>query len=108
MIGRIPRTYAEVTYDAFWVAALTENATAGTEDINHLKKTFLQISNSYSGITGDTSLNSAGDRKHGDYNFWAIKQSKKNNNSFVWTKVGKFQINPNIIGGGLVEQLYSK
>ncbi len=108
MIGRIPRTYAEVTYDVFWVAALTENATAGAEDINHLKKTFLQISNSYSGITGDTSLYSAGDRKHGDYNFWAIKQSKKNNNSFVWTKVGKFQINPNIIGGGLVEQLYSK
>jgi hypothetical protein len=28
MIGRVPRSYAEVAYDAFWVAALTENATA--------------------------------------------------------------------------------
>ena len=27
MIGRVPRSYAEVAYDAFWVAALTENAT---------------------------------------------------------------------------------
>jgi hypothetical protein len=60
MIGRVPRTYAEVAYDAFWVAALTENATAGSNDIDYLKKTFLQIANSYNGITGDTSLNKAG------------------------------------------------
>src|SRR5262249_44180756 len=45
MIGRAPRAYAEVTYDAFWVAALTENATSGTEDINYLKKTFVRIAN---------------------------------------------------------------
>ncbi len=108
MIGRIPRTYAEVTYDAFWVAALTENATAGAKDINYLKKTFLQIANSHNGITGDTSLNVAGDRKHGNYNFWAIKQSKNNNDTFVWTQVGRFQINPNINGGGLIEQFYFK
>jgi branched-chain amino acid transport system substrate-binding protein len=56
MIGRVPRSYAEVAYDAFWVAALTENATAGTKDINSLRKTFLQITNSYTGITGNTSL----------------------------------------------------
>jgi hypothetical protein len=55
MIGRVPRSY-EVAYDAFWVAALTENATAGTNDINYLKKTFLQIANSYNGITGETSM----------------------------------------------------
>ncbi|HYA85061.1 MAG TPA: ABC transporter substrate-binding protein [Candidatus Bathyarchaeia archaeon] len=93
MIGRVPSTYAEVTYDAFWVAALTENATLGTKDINYLKKTFVRISNSYTGITGDTSLNEAGDRKHGDYDFWAIKPSNSTNNNFVWTKVGRTQIN---------------
>ena len=27
IIGRVPRSYAEVTYDALWVAALTENST---------------------------------------------------------------------------------
>jgi branched-chain amino acid transport system substrate-binding protein len=93
MIGRVPRAYAEVTYDAFWVAALTENATLGTKDINYLKKTFLQIANSYTGITGDTSLTEAGDRKHGDYDFWAIKPSNSTNTNFVWTQVGRFQIN---------------
>jgi hypothetical protein len=56
MIGRVPRSYAEVAYDAFWVAALRENTTAGTKDINSLRKTFLQIANSYTGITGNTSL----------------------------------------------------
>ena len=93
MIGRVPTPYAEVTYDAFWVAALTENATLGTKDINYLKKTFVQIANSYTGITGDTSLNEAGDRKHGDYDFWAIKPSNSTNNNFVWTQVGRYQIN---------------
>jgi ABC-type branched-subunit amino acid transport system substrate-binding protein len=102
MIGRVPRPYAEVAYDAFWVAALTENATAGTNDINYLKKTFLQIANSHKGITGDTSLNEAGDRKHGDYDFWAIKPSNGNNNAFFWTQVGRFQINANMKGGGLI------
>jgi branched-chain amino acid transport system substrate-binding protein len=93
MIGRAHRAYAEVTYDAFWVAALTENATLGSNQINYLKKTFVQIANSHTGITGDTSLNEAGDRKHGDYDFWAIKPST--NNNFVWTQVGRFQINVN-------------
>jgi branched-chain amino acid transport system substrate-binding protein len=91
MIGRAHRAYAEVTYDAFWVAALTENATLGIDQINYLKKTFVQIANSYTGITGDTRLNEAGDREHGDYDFWAIKPST--NNDFVWTRVGRFQIN---------------
>ncbi|MGA9152030.1 MAG: penicillin-binding protein activator [Candidatus Nitrosopolaris sp.] len=93
MIGRVHKAYAEVAYDAFWVAALTENATLGTKDINYLKKTFVRIANSYTGITGDTSLNEAGDRKHGDYDFWAIKPSNSTNNNFVWTQVGRYHIN---------------
>jgi branched-chain amino acid transport system substrate-binding protein len=101
IIGRVPRSYAEVAYDAFWVAALTENSTGGTKDIKPLKKTFLQIANSYTGITGDTSLNEAGDRKHADYDFWAIRANNGNINSndqsvFAWEKVGIFQSNTNI------------
>jgi ABC-type branched-subunit amino acid transport system substrate-binding protein len=86
----------------FWVAALTENASAGTNDINYLKKTFLQIANSYHGITGDISLNEAGDRKYGDYDFWTVKSNNSNDNPFVWTRDGRFQINPNLRGGGLI------
>lgn len=100
MIGRIPRSYAEVAYDAFWVAALTENATAGTKDINSLRKTFLQIADSYTGITGITSLDEAGYRKYGDYDFWAVKAKNDTNNdrSFEWKKVGSFKSDANITG----------
>ena len=86
MLGRIPRSYAEVAYDAFWVAALTENSNAGSKDINSLRKTFLQITNSYMGITGNTGLDEAGYRKYGYYDFWAVKPN--DHNSFEWKKVG--------------------
>jgi branched-chain amino acid transport system substrate-binding protein len=107
-IGRVPRSYAEVAYDAFWVAALTENITGGTKDVNSLKKTFLQISNSYAGITGDTSLNEAGDRKHGDYDFWAIRSNNSDNQShFAWALVSRFQSNTNIKDTGSIQQIKS-
>jgi len=107
-IGRVPRSYAEVAYDAFWVAALTENITGGTKDVNSLKKTFFQISNSYPGITGDTSLNEAGDRKHGDYDFWAIRHNNSNDQShFAWAPVGRFQSNTNIKDTGSIQQIKS-
>jgi len=115
VIGRVPRSYAEVAYDSLWVAALTENSTGGTKDINSLKKSFLQIANSYTGITGDTSLNEAGDRKHADYDFWAIRanngNSRNNNNNdrsvFAWGQVGRYQSNTNINDTGLIQQIKS-
>nr|MDP9288265.1 hypothetical protein [Thermoproteota archaeon] len=111
VIGRVPRSYAEVAYDSLWVAALTENSIGGTKDINSLKKSFLQIANSYTGITGDTSLNEAGDRKHADYDFWAIRanngNSRNNNNNdrsvFAWGQVGRYQSNTNINDTGLIQ-----
>jgi branched-chain amino acid transport system substrate-binding protein len=36
-IGRAPRSYASVAYDALWVAALAENDTMATNNVNHLK-----------------------------------------------------------------------
>ncbi len=100
MIGRVPRSYAEVAYDAFWVAALTENVTAETKDINSLRKTFLQIANSYTGITGNTSLDEAGYRKYGDYDFWAVRASDVTDNDhsiFEWKKIGVFKSDANTI-----------
>jgi ABC-type branched-subunit amino acid transport system substrate-binding protein len=95
MIGRVPRSYAEVAYDAFWVAALTENATAGT---NFFKENVLEIANSYTGITGNTSLDEAWYRKYGDYDFWAVKVNDGTNNDhsvFEWKKVGVFRSDAN-------------
>lgn len=86
-----PSTYAIVAYDAFWVAALTQNATLATNDFSSLKTTLVQKANSYLGVTGNTTLNDAGDRKYGNYNFWVVSE-KEDHDGFYWESVGKYQI----------------
>ncbi|MGB7955590.1 MAG: hypothetical protein WCF23_16565 [Candidatus Nitrosopolaris sp.] len=87
MIGRIPRSYASVAYDSISIAALTENASRATNDINTLTKTLVQMAESYTGITGNTTLNEAGDRKYASYDFWAVRD---NNSVFSWESVNRY------------------
>ena len=89
-IERTPRSYASVAYDTLWVAALAENDTKATQDINYLKSAIVKIADSYKGITGNTSLNQFGDRKYGDYDFWAVRNSESTHDSFIWKRVGKY------------------
>ena len=89
-IERTPRSYASVAYDTLWVAALAENDTKDTHDINYLKSTIVKIADSYKGITGNTTLNQFGDRKYGDYDFWAVRNSESTHDSFIWKRVGKY------------------
>ena len=76
-IERTPRSYASVAYDTLWVAALAENYTNATTDVNYLKNTLVKIADSYNGITGNTTLNQFGDRKYGDYDFWTVQDSEE-------------------------------
>ena len=55
-----------------------------------MKNTFVKIANSYKGITGNTTLNQVGDRKYGDYDFWAVRNSGSTHDSFIWKRVGKY------------------
>jgi branched-chain amino acid transport system substrate-binding protein len=89
-IERTPRSYASVAYDILWVAALAEDNTKATHDTNYLKSTLVKIADSYNGITGNTSLNQVGDRKYGDYDFWAVRNSESTLDSFIWKRVGKY------------------
>jgi len=51
----IYRTISHTDHDAVWVAALTENAPKWiASNIDTLKKTFMQIADSYNGATGNT------------------------------------------------------
>jgi branched-chain amino acid transport system substrate-binding protein len=91
-IDRAPRSYAEVAYDEFWVAALTLKNYVGTQqdDIDSLREAFINTANFYIGVTGRTELNDAGDRKNGSYDFWTIRplsKDVKNKGSFEWTHV---------------------
>ena len=89
-IERMPRSYASTAYDALWVAALAENQTKQTNNIEELKNAFTRIANSYSGITGNTSLDQNGDRKYGDYEYWAVTRDKQNPELFKWESMDKF------------------
>jgi branched-chain amino acid transport system substrate-binding protein len=103
-IERTPRSYASVAYDTLWVAAIAENNTKATHNINYLKSTIVKIADSYEGITGNTSLNQFGDRKYGDYDFWAVRNSASTRDSFIWKRVGKYV--PNIrTEQGLINQI---
>lgn len=104
-IGKVPRIYAEVAYDAFWISALTENATGATDGIDSIKKIFLRTASSYTGITGNTSLNQAGDRRNGDYDFWAIRSTGQDQDGFIWQQVGRFQLSPNTNGKVFTPQI---
>ncbi|HEY9387695.1 MAG TPA: penicillin-binding protein activator, partial [Nitrososphaeraceae archaeon] len=103
-IGEFHSSYDDYAYDAFWVAALSEatalkdqgknsTVTAETNYIDFLKKTFVDIADSHSGITGKTILNEYGDKKFGYYDFWALegKDDDDNNLDFHWVRVGKAQ-----------------
>src|SRR3712207_4525594 len=94
-IDRVPRSYAEVTYDESWVAALTLSNYNGTQqdDIGSLREAFINTTNSYIGVTGRTELNDAGDKKSGSYDFWAVRplsKDAKNKDSFGWTNVAAY------------------
>jgi branched-chain amino acid transport system substrate-binding protein len=96
-IGRVPTSYAQVTYDEFWVAALTlkDVSALQQDDIGSLREAFINTANSYVGVTGRTELNDAGDRKYGSYDFWAVRpvyEDLKNKASFEWTNVAAYPI----------------
>jgi ABC-type branched-subunit amino acid transport system substrate-binding protein len=91
----VPRSYAEVAYDEFWVAVLTLNNHTGTQrdDIGSLREAFVNTANHYVGVTGSTELNNAGDRKYAPYDFWTVQPALKdgtNTGSFEWTSVAVY------------------
>ena len=79
-------------YDAVWLAGLasvlSENDTIEFDAVSMGDK-FLDIAASYDGITGNTLLNDAGDRKYGDYDFWIVMSNSTNPGSFYWETLDK-------------------
>ena len=74
-----PSPYSAVAYDAFWVAALAENVTMHNDGnytskqmVESLKAAIMDSANSYFGVTGNTTLNRAGDRAEGKYDYWKV------------------------------------
>jgi branched-chain amino acid transport system substrate-binding protein len=87
-IGHPHRSYAEIAYDALWIVALTNDKASAQADADTLRKTLIETTDSYEGITGDTLLNNAGDRSSGSYDFWAITRNDDNNGiGYEWKRI---------------------
>ena len=77
-------------YDSAWLATLTKIKSNNTNEVEILKRDFINISDSYTGITGPTILNEFGDRLYSSYDFWTVSEKKENNtnnNRLDWIKV---------------------
>jgi len=74
-IGQEPDIYALATYDAAWIAALSILA-AGQYNADIIKTAVPTIAAAYWGATGNTELNSSGDRVTMDMEFWAVIQGQ--------------------------------
>jgi branched-chain amino acid transport system substrate-binding protein len=74
LTGDRPDAFALAAYDAFWIAALNASYHNAAQRLA-TKDILSQTAAIYFGATGWTELNKSGDRKRGDYDFWALRQS---------------------------------
>lgn len=85
--GIEPDAFALAAYDALWTIAYTIEANNGTTDgFAQLKTLFVEQANTHSGIIGAGTLDAAGDRADGTFDYFSIV---KEGGSYVWKLVGK-------------------
>jgi branched-chain amino acid transport system substrate-binding protein len=83
-----PDAYALTIYDAVWVVARGYVASGATLNIDQLKHAFTTAAATQFGATGWTVLNAAGDRKYGDFDFWAVREV---DGVPAWTRVAQYE-----------------
>ena len=79
--GAQPDAFALAVYDAVWLAAQAYLAVGEKGHPQALKAALVIAADGYYGASGWTKLNPAGDRKFGDFDFFALSQS---GSSFTW------------------------
>jgi branched-chain amino acid transport system substrate-binding protein len=83
-----PDAFALAVYDAVWVVARGYVASGATLGIEELKQAFTTAAATGFGATGWTVLNEAGDRRYGDFDFWAVQQV---GGVPRWTRVARYE-----------------
>lgn len=108
--------YAFATYDALWLAVLSYldilNAdTEGSEvPVETLKTVLPTVAENYFGITGWTLLNEEGDRKFGNYDFWAVEGTDigGDNEENSWEVFARYVPGPDLEGQVVREKDHMK
>src|SRR5438874_547650 len=81
--GIKPDAFALSTYDALFVIQRALEDVGDLKNFVDFKTAFVSEADAYSGITGSTALNSAGDRANGDFDFWAVRND-------TWVRIGTY------------------
>ena len=85
--GIEPDAFALAAYDAMWVIAQTVAALPELKGaFTQTKAVFQSTANHFYGLTGPLSLNAAGDRANGSYDYWGIVNDQ---GTYKWKFVGK-------------------
>lgn len=79
--GAQPDAFALAVYDAVWLTAQAYLATGESGHPSALKAALVLAADGFYGASGWTKLNAAGDRKFGDFDFFALSQAGSN---FTW------------------------
>lgn len=85
-----PDAFALAVYDAVWVVArgFVASGSPSTLGVEDLKKAFATAASTHFGATGWTALNAAGDRKYGDFDYWAVREIE---GVPTWSRVGQYE-----------------
>jgi len=86
--GIKPDAFALSTYDALFILnhALQNSRRVG--DFANFKSAFVEAANNYTGITGSTALDAAGDRLSAAFDFWAVRFE---NGVPGWVRVARYK-----------------
>jgi len=85
--GIAPDAFALSAYDALFVVEQALRSAGNLKDFAAFKAAFVEAANAYSGITGPTALDAAGDRLSADFDFWAVRQV---NGTFSWIRIAAY------------------
>ncbi|MFN8534422.1 MAG: ABC transporter substrate-binding protein [Dehalococcoidia bacterium] len=89
LIGDAPTAYALAAYDAATVGVVALLLAGNGDNIDRFRQVLIETADLYDGLTGPTTLNAAGDRAGGDYDFWAIRSE---NGGFYWQRVAIYDV----------------
>jgi len=85
--GITPDAFALSAYDALFVVERALRVTGNLKDFASFKSVFVDAANAYSGVTGSTALDAAGDRLNADFDFWAVRLT---NGNYGWVRIGTY------------------
>jgi len=86
-LGRTPDAFALAAYDALVVGVKGLQDTTEGEGAPGLRKAIVDAARDYTGLTGPTELNDAGDRSLGNYDFWAVCEGET---GYDWVRVATY------------------